>query len=178
MYASFRIPLFMALVLPLTSGPIGCASSSVVRHQEADATQTAGYATFRLNEPTVGETDPELYQLLVRGLEAKGYRQVDQDAELVVTYKLLVAPTTASTEPSRASTAADDMFSFTPAYDDSQNKVLLVLIQDARTLDAVWVGWSQADAPEDEVESRARVALGELVDRIPARSDDAAPTAG
>lgn len=149
----------------------GCAGSSVLRHQEASSAQTTEYSTFRLNEPTVGQTDPELARLLLEGLEEKGYRQVGAEAELVVTYKLLVGTVNddGAGSPDEPAIVHDDMFSRGTTAEESHNKILLVIIQDARTLDTLWVGWSQADLAEDEIETRARDALVELMDRIPDR---------
>ena len=153
-----------------------CASSNVIRSQAATSARTTAYDTFRLNEPTVGQTDPELARTLVEGLESKGYRRAGEGAELVVTYKLLLGSMGGSDPEGQERTAIvhDDMFSRGDTAEERESKILLVLIQDARTLDTLWVGWSHAEAPEDQVASRARSALAELVTRIPSRDEASA----
>jgi hypothetical protein len=153
-----------------------CASSNVIRSQEADEVRTTAYDTFRLNEPTVGQTDPELARALIDGLESKGYRRGGEGAQLVVTYKLLLGSMDGRDSEGDESPAIvhDDMFSRSETPEERESKILLVLIQDARTLDTLWVGWSHAEAPEDEVARRARSALSELVKRIPSREEAAA----
>jgi hypothetical protein len=150
----------------------GCASSPVIGSREAASARPMEYSTFRLNAPTVGQTDPELARSLIQGLEAKGYRPVGEDAELVVTYKLLFGSMDESASDGSEAPAIvhDDMFSSSLTTEERESKILIVLIQDARTLDTLWVGWSHAEAREDEVESRARQALTELVTRIPERT--------
>ena len=152
----------------------GCATSTEVRSQAATGAAPGDYASFRLNEPTVGPADATLSQMLVEGLEAKGYEQGGPDAGLVVTYKLLLGSAGGEESASNTPTIVhDDMFS-RPVAPAKESKILLVLIQDSRTLDTLWVGWSQAETREQDVEQRARRALEELVEQLPSRDEAAA----
>lgn len=163
-----------AALLALPWALSACKSSMVLLHEVAPDFRVDRYETFRVNEPEVGEIDKKLGRIIASGLENKGYREVGDDADMIVTYKLLVGsakkPGADVSEVARASGDVDMLAIGAEGSGESRNKVLLVLIQDTESFETLWVGWSQANLSADDLEERARTAIGELVDRVPTRS--------
>lgn len=162
-----RVALPLAAALSLGA----CKSSMVLLHEEAPSFEAQRYQSFRLNQPSVGEVDAELGRLIREGLIVKGYREADDAADIVVTYKLLVGsakkPGADVSEVAAASGDVDMLAIGTDGAGESRNKVLLLLVQDAETFDTLWVGWSQANLSARDLQDRARVAISELLSRLP-----------
>jgi hypothetical protein len=164
----------MASLIAVTFGLSACKSSMVLLHEEAPDLRVEDYRTFRVNDPSVGETDAQLGRIIRNGLDEKGYEEKTEAADLVVTYKLLVGsakkPGADVSEVAAASGDVDMLAIGEDGAGESRNKVLLVLIQDSETFETLWVGWSQANLSARELEERAREAVRELMDRVPARN--------
>lgn len=168
------LKLTPVLIALLGAGTIGCKSSMVLLHEEAAESELSAYRTFRIMEPSVGERDQELTRLIRDGLGDKGYTESSGSSDLVVTYKLLVGSAKKDGadigEVANASGDVDLLNVGADGTGESRNKVLLVLIQDAKTFETLWVGWSQANLSKRDLETRSRDAITELVDRVPARA--------
>lgn len=166
----FSTPL---LALSLAMGVSACGGSSLLLHEASPTNDLRDYRSFQLREPQVGQLDDELSRLIRSGLEDRGYREDPQTGELVVTYKLLVGNSKKDgadvSEVARATGDVDMLAIGGQGAGESRNKVLLVLIQDAQTFETVWVGWSQENLSSQDLEVKARQAIGELVDRLPRR---------
>ena len=151
-----------------------CKSSMVLLHEEAPDLRVEDYRTFRVNDPSVGKTDAQLGRIIRDSLNGKGYEETDDAPDLGVTYKLLVGsakkPGADVSEVAAASGDVDMLAIGEDGAGESRNKVLLVLIQDSETFETLWVGWSQANLSARELEERARDAIRELMDSVPARN--------
>jgi len=132
----------------------------VVRHDAAPALVESSHQTYALIEPHVGDADLAVRvvrPVVDQALRNRGYTPAAQDgADLIVSYKVV----TASGE-----TGAGN------ADEPSHQKTVFVLLQDAETLDILWLGWSQDEVKESELEERTGEAARRIVDSLPARGN-------
>lgn len=151
----------------------GCATGKMaVRYEAARDFPAAGHQSFRIVDHDIGTPSEAVLQLVEEELRAtmlrKGYREAATgDADLAVSVKVLLGKTQGAPPAGTVGTGAGA--DVVVASGTAQDKVLLILIQDARSMRSVWVGWSQGKVPTHALGARIKKAVTSLVAEIPQR---------
>lgn len=167
----------------------GCAGRMTVRDQAAADLREGSYGTYHILEQPVGR-EPSLDEVVRAGLtgalDGRGYRSAAYEtADLIVTYKILLDQSVgfspvgsnarsvvtsgqpralwAGQPPGEAVLSAD-------LRDDGRRKILLVMLQDARTHRVVWLGWSHTETTLFALRDHAVEAIAGIMERLPPRS--------
>lgn len=164
----------------------GCAARVDIAAQTAKELRYGDYKTFHLLRHEVGRAegaDTAIEQSIIRSMAAQGYTAAPVErADLMVSYKLLiggedreatgVAPVV-RTRPIPAVGGAWDGALHADYVDDagtpSQRKVLLVLLQEARSYRVVWIGWAMSDVEPKQTPVRALETIPRIMEKVPRR---------
>lgn len=152
----------------------GCASNNVQVHHAADAKlESAAYASYRVVDQTIGSrtADVGVANAIHEAMQAQGLQRADDDsAELLVTFKLLAVdgdrPTASQNIGSAIASALTYGEAFMPA-DATGKKLVLIQLQDAKSMQVVWIGWAQADMKRKQLASRATETATKILKRMP-----------
>lgn len=130
----------------------GCASGGMdIGSDVSPSLANASVRTYRLLEHEVGrepKLDDQIEVVLRRELEERGFSENLVEPRYVVNYKILLSETlgnAASGDANSALAFAADMgmAEQNSAGAPSVTKILVVTLQEAESLELVWVGWSR-----------------------------------
>lgn len=184
-----RRPIPHALLILVVGATLaGCAGKVTVRDQAATEFHEGDYRTYHIIDQPVGR-EPSLDTVVRAGLagalDGRGYQGVAyEQADLIVSYKVLLdqavgfSPSGANARatvigqpraiwagqlPSEVNVAPE-------ARDETRRKILLVMLQDARTHRTVWLGWSHTETTLFALRDHAQEAIASIMERLPPRS--------
>ena len=175
-FATGSATVWLALV-GLMAWSSGCTTTQSKVHNADSKLAAPVYSNYRIVEPSVGTADADLaIQARIRQvMEARGYGEAE-DAALLVTYKVLTVDSEkraarAAGDAETVVAAADrNSVAIAPGDEDGKlNKLVLIQLLDAKSLRIVWVGWSQAEAPSEDLALRASDAASKILSRVPQR---------
>lgn len=160
--------ILAALVLPSLAG---CASGLQMNHAADPLLRPASYKTYGIIEHGVGQADADVQieAAIHEAMKTRGYvHEKPGQVDLLVSVKVL---TTLKAESALGTgrLAAGDGFNDDGLMQQRLDKLVLLQLQDARSLKIVWVGWSQAAVTPEQLSVRATEAVSGLLNRVPAR---------
>ncbi len=171
-------PAPFSLVLPMMAVGLlaGCASTKSV-HYAADPTlDPNAYASFHVVEGELGHggADKAIETAINRVMTARGFTaQANREADLYVTYKVLTVDRgSAPAQAQIANPGAGDVGNLPAAEPPASqvDKLVLIQLQDSKSLQIIWVGWSRDQVDEANLAAQASRAANEILRRIPRRS--------
>ncbi len=159
-----------------------CVSQTQTSHESA-LDLNPSFRTYAVLSHAVGQRasiDGELETAIHARLGELNYERVPaSEADLLISYKLLLSnERRVAVAPLHGPPMApvgdvgnfggDEIF-VEPAYIDegSQEKVLLVLIQERRTMRTLWLGWASGRVASDDIDARTLAALSDVLARLP-----------
>ncbi len=176
--ASETISLFCWPVLAM--GLVaGCSTTKSVHHAADPDLKPNSYASYHLVDQEVGlvEVGEAIRPAIHRVMKARGLKSTgSQSADLYVSYKVLTVDK--GTRPPSAREAAANIgnmgnlggFAMAGAKrQDKVDKLVLIQLQDAKTLRIVWVGWSHDKVDATNLAARASDAASRILSRVPQR---------
>jgi len=156
---------------------VGCAGSGLeVGSRSAAMISSDSAPTYRILEHDLARapsSEQWIEEELHAALQKRGFRATKAKASLIVDYKILVDENESWGE-AQAFVAEGGALGGNGIEDGSMNpnprseKVLVVTIQDAESLELLWLGWSKADVTSSELPETARAAIVEIMKRLPA----------
>lgn len=164
----------------------GCATTHAdVNHAADPALSADAYATYALVGRSVGEAsvDDAIQSAIHGAMTRSGYQhsEIDQ-ADLLVTFKVLTvggdlrpqalaaSGLGAGTAPGVGDVLSGPEMMLTPeATAEAVDKLVLIQLQDAKSMRVVWVGWSQAEVDRALVDVKATEAAFKILRRVPVR---------
>lgn len=170
------LPLFSVFFL------VACVSQTQTSHESAlDA--SSSLRTYAVLDHAVGQRasiDSQLEAAMHARLAELRYERVPRaEADLLISYKLLlsderhvaVAPLQGpliAPVGDVGSFGADQLVIETAQMDEpSREKILLVLVQERRTMRTLWLGWASGRVDSDDIDARTLSALSDVIARLP-----------
>ncbi|MEM1022316.1 MAG: DUF4136 domain-containing protein [Myxococcota bacterium] len=145
---------------------VGSRSSTALSSKTTPTYKVLSHSLAR--EP---ESDKWIEDELHRALQARGFKRTAGNPSLIVDYKLLVdeREVTGERAPDLPMAGAMDAGGLDDMNDGSSNtdKILVVTVQDADSLELLWVGWSKARVSAAELPATTRAAVEEIMKRLP-----------
>jgi hypothetical protein len=174
----------MLRLLPLlfASSLVACVSQTQTSHESAlDA--NASLRTYAVLDHAVGQResiDGELEEAIHARLGELQYEQVPVDeADLLISYKLLLSNerhiAVAPLQGPLLAPVGDvgnfggEQIFIEPIHMDerTQEKILLVIVQERRTMRTLWLGWASGRVDSSDIDARTLTALSEVLARLP-----------
>ncbi len=157
-----------ALALPSLTG---CAGGLQMNHAADPLLRPASYQTYGIVGHGVGQADADvrIEEAIHEAMTARGFtHDKPGQVDLLVSVKVLTTMK-AETALGTGRLAAGDGFNDDGLMQQRLDKLVLLQLQDARSLKIVWVGWSQAAVTPEQLSARATEAVSGLLNRVPAR---------
>ena len=158
--------LVIPFVLALSLAVLGCGSSFRVAHRTTIDPSTHAHRTYALVENPVnrGELDELVERSMHDVMGARGYTRAEsvEQADMLVSFGVLL--TDPRNDPSAAMASSD--LSTNPDA-PVRTKTLVVMLNDGRTREVIWMGVSTTSAIDSELRAHAEEILADLRDRIP-----------
>lgn len=171
-------------ILPILSAffLVACVSQTQMSHESA-LDVNSSLRTYAVLNHAVGQRasiDDELEAAIDARLTELQYERVPAaEADLLVSYKLLLSDERhVAVAPLQGPLMApvgdvgnfggDQLFIEPVHMDDStQEKILLVLVQERRTMRTLWLGWASGRVDSSDIDARTLTALSEVMTRLP-----------
>jgi len=154
-----------------------CAHPVDVKHQ-GDASFHREYQTYTVLYHPVGSsanTRTIFENAVHQAMTAKGYAQAPREtADMFINFKALTTSEDNAPAGGRNPGGVDDGPS---VGSGDATKVVMVTIEDARSDEIMWVGWSTGAYETDDVLTKTREAVDGILSLVPARAAGAAPAA-
>lgn len=162
-----------------------CASSAIrVESQGRNLLAASDYQTYALLTHRVGRipsADPAIKSTIRTAMQDRGYRFAETGADLFVSYKVLLADESQDdkgaiqAQAAAAGNAEDALFAAEASNDAvSKDKVILVILQDSKTAEMVWVGWSRTKVGAKDMAESISMAVDMILEELPPRPSDEA----
>lgn len=176
-----RFPATLAFALgAIALVGAGCASTNLQVHHAADPDlEPASYASYRVIERAVGESsaDDAVSAAIHETMAKHGYQSEASGADLLVTYKLLTVDQgqqqalagVAGGAVAGGIAGGDEVVGMDEIADRPVRKLVLIQLQDAKSMQIVWVGWAQAEVDKEQLANRATEAATKILQRMPRR---------
>lgn len=173
-------------MLPILSAffLVACVSQTQTSHESA-LDVNASLRTYAVLDHAVGQRasiDGELETAIHAHLGELQYERVPAaEADLLVSYKLLLSDERhVAVAPLHGPLMApvgdignfggDQLYVESVQMDENEStreKVLLVLVQERRTMRTLWLGWASGRVDSSDIDARTLSALSEVISRLP-----------
>lgn len=157
----------VALALAL----VGCGGSMQVQHETT--TSASGHSTYAWVTHEIArhpDVDAVAQTRVDAAMEQRGFTKVEPaDADLILTVKVLIHATEAGMPDNPAAGASADIAAGLEgsSQDREHDKIIVVFLQDRRSHEIVWLGWSRAQVAESRIGALALEALPALLAELP-----------
>jgi hypothetical protein len=151
----------------------GCAKPTHVSHQGPPALDSniRTYAVLTHPVGTSVSTYDVFHRRIYETMARRGFTQASKrDADLLVSFKALLMPVDEAQDATSAGLGVGAVsMGVSPSMGGDVRKVVLVLLEDAKTDRVMWVGWSSGEYGSDEIVERTSDSLDQILARLPSR---------